>query len=119
MSRCARGRGYCNHVSAVWVPAGPPRSPDGSGADERETLQPRLRHPVAFLRAHDPGLATVKRSVCAAVVVPAIFAISRAITSDGQVALFASFGSFALMLFVSIPGTRSDKLRHYLALVAV
>jgi uncharacterized membrane protein YccC len=73
---------------------------------------------VAFLRAHDPGLATVKRSVCAAVVVPAIFAISRAITSDGQVALFASFGSFALMLFVSIPGTRSDKLRHYLALVA-
>jgi uncharacterized membrane protein YccC len=93
-------------------------APDGSGADERETLQPRLRHPVAFLRAHDPGLATVKRSVCAAVVVPAIFAISRAITSDGQVALFASFGSFALMLFVSIPGTRSDKLRHYLALVA-
>jgi uncharacterized membrane protein YccC len=93
-------------------------APDGSGADERETLQPRLRHPVAFLRAHDPGLATVKRSVCAAVVVPAIFAISRAITSDGQVALFASFGSFALMLFVSIPGSRSDKLRHYLALVA-
>ena len=93
-------------------------APGGSGADERETLQPRLRHPVAFLRAHDPGLATVKRSVCAAVVVPAIFAISRAITSDGQVALFASFGSFALMLFVSIPGTRSDKLRHYLALVA-
>jgi len=93
-------------------------APAGSGAGGRETPQPGLRHPVAFLRAHDPGLATLKRSVCAAVVVPAIFAITRALTSDAQVPLFASFGSFALMLFVSIPGTRREKLRHYLALVA-
>ena len=87
------------------------------GAGEREAPRPGLRHPVTFLRAHDPGLVTVKRSVLAAVVVPAIFAIARAITSNPQVPLFASFGAFALMLFVSIPGTRSDKLRHYLALV--
>jgi len=40
---------------------------------------------VAFLRAHDPGLVTVKRSVLAAVVVPAIFAIARAVTSNPQV----------------------------------
>ncbi|HEY1320380.1 MAG TPA: hypothetical protein VGF32_09040, partial [Streptosporangiaceae bacterium] len=93
-------------------------APEGSGAGDRETPRPGLRHPVAFLRVHDPGLATLKRSLCAAVVVPAIFAISRAITSDVQVALFASFGSFALMLFVSIPGTRSDRLRQYLALIA-
>jgi uncharacterized membrane protein YccC len=73
---------------------------------------------VAYLRARDPGLVTVKRSVLAAVVVPAIFAIARAITSNAQVPLFAAFGAFALMLFVSIPGTRSDKLRHYLGLIA-
>jgi hypothetical protein len=73
---------------------------------------------VAFLRARDPELVSVKRSVLAAVVVPSIFAIARATTSDAQVPLFASFGAFALMLFVSIPGTRSDKLRHYLALIA-
>jgi uncharacterized membrane protein YccC len=73
---------------------------------------------VAFLRAHDPELVSVKRSVLAAVVVPSIFAIARTITSNAQVPLFASFGAFALMLFVSIPGTRSDKLRHYLALIA-
>src|SRR5215469_18179831 len=78
---------------------------------------PGLRQPVAFLRAHDPELATVKRSVLAAVVVPAIFAIARTITSNAQVPLFAAFGAFALMLFVSIPGTRSEKLRHYLGLV--
>ena len=92
--------------------------PESPGAGERETPSPGLRHPVAFLRAHDPGLVTVKRSVLAAVVVPAIFAIARAITSNAQVPLFAAFGAFALMLFVSIPGTRSDKLRHYLGLIA-
>jgi uncharacterized membrane protein YccC len=93
-------------------------APEDAGADGREAPKPGLRHPVAFLRARDPGLVTVKRSVLAAVVVPAIFAIARGITSNPQVPLFASFGSFALMLFVSIPGTRSDQLRHYLALVA-
>jgi uncharacterized membrane protein YccC len=91
--------------------------PAGPGAGERETPRPGLRHPVAFLRAHDPELVSVKRSVLAAVVVPSIFAIARALTSNAQVPLFASFGAFALMLFVSIPGTRSDKLRHYLALI--
>src|SRR5262249_7444020 len=92
--------------------------PEGPGAGERETSRPGLRHPVAFLRAHDPELVSVKRSVLAAVVVPSIFALARAITSNGQVPLFAAFGAFALMLFVSIPGTRSDRLRHYLALIA-
>jgi len=92
-------------------------APDGASAGQRETTQPGLRHPVAFLQAHDPGLFTLKRAVCAAVVVPAIFAIARAITSDAQLPLFASFGAFALMLFVNIPGTRSDKLRQYLALI--
>jgi uncharacterized membrane protein YccC len=72
---------------------------------------------VAFLQAHDPQLATVKRSVLAAAVVPSIFAIARAITGNAQVPLFAAFGAFALMLFVSIPGTRPEKLRHYLALI--
>jgi uncharacterized membrane protein YccC len=92
--------------------------PGSPGADEREEPRPGLRHPVAFLRAHDPELISVKRSVLAAVVVPSIFAIARAITSNAQVPLFASFGAFALMLFVSIPGTRSEKLRHYLGLIA-
>jgi len=93
-------------------------APESPGAAEREAPRPGLRHPVGYLRARDPGLVTVKRSVLAAVVVPAIFAVARAITSNAQVPLFAAFGAFALMLFVSIPGTRSDKLRHYLGLIA-
>ena len=67
--------------------------PESPGAGERETPSPGLRHPVAFLLAHDPGLVSVKRSVLAAVVVPSIFAIARAITSNAQVPLFASFGA--------------------------
>jgi hypothetical protein len=92
-------------------------APPGTSAGERDTPRPGLRHPVAFLQAHDPGLVTLKRAVSAAVVVPSIFAITRAITSNAQVPLFATFGAFALMLFVSIPGTRSDKLCNYLALI--
>ena len=92
-------------------------APAGASAGGGGTPKPGLRHPVAFLRAHDRGLVILKRAVSAAVVVPAIFAIARAITSNAQVPLFASFGAFALMLFVNIPGTRQDKLRHYLALI--
>jgi uncharacterized membrane protein YccC len=92
-------------------------APAAASAGESEAPRPGLRHPVAFLRAHDPGLVTLKRAVSAAVVVPAIFAIARALTTNAQVPLFAAFGAFALMLFVSIPGTRQDKLRDYLALI--
>src|SRR5215469_2669146 len=102
------------------VRSGPPEAataPGGASAGEGEPPRPGLRHPVTFLRAHDPGLVTLKRAVSAAVVVPAVFALARAITSNAQVPLFASFGAFALMLFVNIPGTRQDKLRHYLALI--
>lgn len=78
-----------------------------------------LRHPGALLRAADPGLLASKRAVRAAIVMPASFAIGLAITSDTQVGLFSSFGAFALMMFVDLGGTRADRLRGYLALVAV
>ncbi len=78
-----------------------------------------LRHPVTLLRAADPGLLAVKRSVRAAILMPAAFAIAGAISSDIQVGFFASFGAFALLMFVDLGGTRADRLRGYLALVAV
>lgn len=78
-----------------------------------------LRHPAALLRAADPGLLATRRAVRAAIVMPASFAIGLAISSDTQVGLFSSFGAFALMMFVDLGGTRTDRLRGYLALVAV
>ena len=74
-------------------------------------------HPVTFLRAHDPGLLALKRSVRAAVIVPAAFAIARALTSDIQVPLFASFGAFSLLLLVDLGGSRASRLRGYAALI--
>ena len=47
----------------------------------------------------------------AAVVVPAAFAIARAVSPNPNVQLFAAFGSFALLLFVDFPGSPWTKLR--------
>jgi uncharacterized membrane protein YccC len=73
---------------------------------------------LAFARAHDPGLAALKRATRAAVVMPAAFALGNVVIGQPQVALFASFGSFALLLLVSIPGTTAVMLRGYGGLIA-
>lgn len=73
---------------------------------------------LARARARDPGLTTLKRAVRAAVVMPAAFALGEVVIGQPQVALFASFGTFALLLLVSIPGTTAAMLRGYGGLIA-
>ena len=46
------------------------------------------------VRSEDPGLLVVKRSVRAAVVMPAVFGLAHVAFSNPQVALFGAFGSF-------------------------
>jgi uncharacterized membrane protein YccC len=89
----------------------PRPSAEGSGS-------PRSRRLAAWVLAHDPSLAALKRSVRAAVVVPAAFAIARAVSPNPNVQLFAAFGSFALLLFVDFPGSPWTKLRSLGALFA-
>ena len=72
-----------------------------------------------WIRAKDPGLLAVKRSVRAAVFVPGSFAVAHALFANGQIGLFAAFGSFALMLFVDFPGRPRTRLVSYVVLVAV
>ncbi len=74
---------------------------------------------VGWVRAKDPGLLAVKRSVRAAVVMPAAFGLTHVIFSDAQVSLFAAFGSFALLLLVDFPGRPRTRLVAYLALFVV
>ena len=74
---------------------------------------------VDWVRRKDPRLAAIKRSVRAAVVMPLAFAVAHQAFTDGQVGLFASFGSFALMLFVDFRGRPPARLRAYAVLVAV
>jgi uncharacterized membrane protein YccC len=71
---------------------------------------------VRTLRVRDPGLRFLARAVRAAVVVPAVFAVARAVTDNPQVSLFASFGSFALLLMVEFIGRPATRLWDYCGL---
>ena len=49
-------------------------------------------------------------------VVPALFAFTFEVIGDAQLATFAAFGGFALLLFVDFPGNWSGRLTSYLML---
>ena len=68
------------------------------------------------LRARDPNGFATRRAIRAAVVVPANFAIGSQVIGDAQVATFAAFGSFALLIFVMFPGGWRSRLGAYLVL---
>ena len=72
-----------------------------------------------WIRAKDPDYLTIKRSVRAAVVVPAIFGVAHAAFSNVQVDLFTAFGSFALLLLVDFSGRPRVRCTCYLVLFAV
>ena len=77
------------------------------------------RHLAGWLRAKDPDLLALKRSVRAAVVVPAAFGFAHLAFTSAQTGLFAAFGAFALLLLVDFPGRPRTRLVSYLGLVAV
>jgi uncharacterized membrane protein YccC len=73
-----------------------------------------MRHAVGrWIRARDPGLLVVKRSVRAAVIMPSVFALAHGIFSDPQVGLFGAFGSFALLLLVEFTGRLRTRIVSY------
>ncbi len=76
----------------------------------------RPRPAVRWLRAKDPDLLVIKRSVRAAVVMPSVFAVAHASFSNPQVALFAALGSFTLLLLVEFTGPLRSRLASYLGL---
>ena len=74
---------------------------------------------LTWLRAKDPDYLVVKRSVRAAVVMPSLFAIAHFAFPNYQVALFAAFGSFALLLLVEFTGKPRSRLMSYVGLWVV
>jgi uncharacterized membrane protein YccC len=74
---------------------------------------------AGWVRAKDPGLLAMKRSVRAAVVVSSVFALTHVVFSNPQVSLFGAFGSFALLLLVDFPGRPRTRLVSYGGLVLV
>jgi uncharacterized membrane protein YccC len=67
--------------------------------------------------ATDPGRFVLKSALCAAIVMPLAFALSLVVIDDEQMALFAAFGSMALLVFVDFGGSPRARLRAYLLLL--
>ncbi len=74
---------------------------------------------VSRVRAKDPGLLAIKRSLRAAVVMPLVFALAHQFFTNPQVALFGAFGSFSLLLLVEFAGRPRTRLVSYGALFVV
>jgi uncharacterized membrane protein YccC len=68
------------------------------------------------LRPHDPGLAALGRAARTAVVLPPLFAFALVVLDSDDVALFASFGSFAFLAFADFGGPTAQRVAAYLAL---
>jgi len=69
-----------------------------------------------WLDQRDHGLLALRRAARAAIVMPAMFAIGDKVIANPEVATFAAFGSFAMLLLVDFPGPMRDRLQAQAAL---
>ncbi|HEY7104628.1 MAG TPA: FUSC family protein [Mycobacteriales bacterium] len=79
----------------------------------------RVRHVLAWLRAHDPGRPALARAIRGAVVVPVAVALAQLLSDNAQFATFAAFGAFALLIFLDPPVRTRPRLVAYGLVVAV
>jgi uncharacterized membrane protein YccC len=71
------------------------------------------------LRFADPGLTSLKSAARAAIVIPAVFAVADNVIQNSQTALFAAFGSFAMLVLVDFTGPMRSRFVAYVALACV
>jgi uncharacterized membrane protein YccC len=71
---------------------------------------------LAWLRSRDPNGRALRRAIRPTVVIPIVFAIGSQVIGDAQLATFAAFGSFALLIFVDFRGNRRARINSYLLL---
>ncbi len=91
----------------------------GGGTPGPDVTPPSAhRSPLGRWQLRDPGLRATKRSIRAAVLVPAVFALTDFGIGNAQTTLFSVFGAFALLLFADFGGSTRVRLRSYLGLFA-
>jgi len=73
-------------------------------------------HPLRWLGQRDRGFAALRRATRTAIIMPAMFALGDKVIGDPQVATFAAFGSFAMLLLVDFGGTMAERLQAEAAL---
>ncbi len=71
------------------------------------------------MKVADPGRFALKGAVRAAVVMPLAFALGDVVIGNDQVALFAAFGSIALLILVEFGGSMRARLSAYVLLALV
>jgi hypothetical protein len=73
-------------------------------------------HPLRWLGQRDRGFAALRRATRAAIVMPAMFALGDKVIGNPQLATFAAFGSFAMLLLVDFGGPMAERLQAEAAL---
>ena len=73
-------------------------------------------HPLRWLGQRDRGFAALRRATRAAIIMPAMFAVGDKVIGNPQVATFAAFGSFAMLLLVDFGGPMAERLQAEAAL---
>jgi uncharacterized membrane protein YccC len=76
-------------------------------------------HPVRWLGQRDRGFAALRRATRAAIIMPALFALGDKVIGNPQLATFAAFGSFAMLLLVDFGGPMAERLQAEAALAIV
>ncbi|GIH16217.1 FUSC family protein [Rugosimonospora africana] len=72
---------------------------------------------LQWLRTRDAGLSALRRAGRAAILMPALFAVSTKIIGDPTFALFAAFGALATLLFIDFTGSVRERLAAQASLV--
>jgi uncharacterized membrane protein YccC len=95
------------------------RRPSLSLSDDRKGQLTRVRMRLLdWLATRDRGFSALRRAGRTAIVMPAMLALGDRVIGNPTVAIFAAFGSFAMLLLVDFGGPIRDRLRAQ-ALLAV
>jgi Fusaric acid resistance protein-like len=73
-------------------------------------------HPLWWLGQRDRGFAALRRATRTAIIMPAMFALGDKVIGNPQLATFAAFGSFAMLLLVDFGGPMAERLQAEAAL---
>src|SRR5258708_39799861 len=73
-------------------------------------------HRLRWLGQRDRGFAALRRATRTAIIMPAMFVLGDKVIGNPQLATFAAFGSFAMLLLVDFGGPLAERLQAEAAL---
>ncbi len=76
-------------------------------------------HLARWLAQRDLGLAALRRGGRSAIVIPGLFALGDKVLTNADIATFAAFGSFAMLLLVDFGGPMRERLQAQAGLALV